>query len=79
MKHRIATALRISTVQGCLGIFVYLTLYLVEKKNPRISQQEKRTIVFCDIPGYYKEAYVITRNFDSDLKNKMRQIKNDKQ
>lgn len=43
-----------------------------------ISQQEKRAIVFCNIPGCYEEAYGITRNFDSYLRNKMRQMKTDK-
>lgn len=58
---------------------LYLLGFVLAGEKIDISQQEKRAIVFCDVPSYYKEAYGITRNFDSDLRNKMRQMKSDKQ
>jgi len=57
----------------------YLLGFVLTGEKIGISQQEKRAIVFCDIPGLYEEAYGITRNFDSDLRNKMCQMKIDKQ
>lgn len=34
---------------------------------------------FCDTPGYYKAAYGLSRNLDSEVREKMRQRKTDKQ
>lgn len=51
---------------------LYLFGFVLTGENPDVSQQEKRAIIFSDIPGYYKEAYGITRSFGSDLRSKMR-------
>lgn len=58
---------------------LYLLGFILTGEKIDISQQEKRAIVSWDIPSYYKEAYGITGNFDFDLRNKMRQMKTDKQ
>jgi len=49
------------------------------RKNEIFSTEKKKTVFFCDTPGYYKEAYGLSRNLDSEVREKMRQRKTDKQ
>lgn len=59
---------------------MHLALYLTGEKMRYFQQKKKKkTVFFCDTPGYYKEAYGLSRNLDSEVREKMRQRKTDKQ